>query len=51
MEKTIKYLAIDHRITNDEYKLYETIEEAKKDKNFLYDHLYEIEIKKEIKEF
>lgn len=43
------YLAIDHGIFKDKYVLYNTIEEAEQDKNFLYDHLYEIEIKKEIK--
>ena len=48
-EKAIKYLAVDHGVIKDHYALYDSLEEAKEDPTFLYDHLYEIEIRREIR--
>ena len=47
-EKEIKYLAVNHDLFEDKYKIYNSLEEAVKDKNFIYDYVLEIEVRRKI---
>lgn len=42
MEEVI-YIAIDKSLFGERFKIYKSVEEAKKDKTFLYDKLYRCE--------
>lgn len=40
-KKDIYYLAVDKSLFGERFKIYHSIEEAKEDRSFLYDKLYE----------
>jgi hypothetical protein len=39
--KDFIFLAVDFTLTGDKYKVYKSVKEAREDKNFLFDELYE----------
>lgn len=41
--KGVIYIAIDESLFGERFKIYKSIEEAKKDETFLYDKLYRCE--------